>query len=153
MTTSTFNMDGLKGILKALEGKASIGRVGILGSSSRADGKATNALIGAVHEFGTSTVPMRSFLRMPLTERLAKTLQASGAFSESALNDVIKQGSMKPWVEKMSIEAVGVVLDAFDTGGFGRWQALSPATLEQKKVKMVLVETQQLRNSITYDVK
>lgn len=151
--TQTLKMDGLKGILKALGGKAPVARIGILGSSGRKDGKTTNALVGAVHEFGTSAVPMRSFLRMPLTEHLEKGLQKSGAFTEGAVNDVIKQGSMKPWVEKMAIEAVGIVLEAFDTEGFGKWTPLNPKTLDHKKVKQTLVETQQLRNSITYDVK
>ena len=48
--------------------------------------------------------------------------------------------------------AVGesIVQDAFSTGGFGKWK---PSRMENKQTKQTLVETQQLRNSITSDVK
>lgn len=154
MADVEFKIDGLEKILKALKGKPPIARVGILGkSAAREGGGINNATIGAAHEFGTSNLPIRSFLRVPIADNLQKQLEKSGAFKEDALKDVLKQKTLKPWVDKMAIVAEGIVTDAFDTGGFGKWPALNPATMERKKVKMILVESQQLRDSITSEVK
>lgn len=150
----TLNMDGLKKFLKAFQGKLPVIRVGILGTTARHDdGSTTNAEVGAAHEFGTSRVPMRSFLRVPLSEHLAKNLEQAGAFSEQAVAKIIDQGSLSNYAQKIGIEAVGIVMDAFDTSGFGKWQSLKASTMDRKKVKQILVETQQLRNSVTFDVK
>jgi len=149
----SIKIDGLDRLAKALKAKVPTVKVGILGSNNaRSDGSASNATIGATHEFGTTVVPMRSFLRIPLSTYLEKGLQSSGAFTKRAIETVIAEKSLLPWVEKMGIEAVGIVLDAFDSNGFGSWAPLMPETLAHKQVKQTLVETQQLRDSITYEV-
>lgn len=154
MEAAELKIDGLNKLVKALKANPPQVRVGILGNSDGRSGSfASNATIGAAHEFGTSRLPMRSFLRIPLTYYLEKELQNSGAFTEDAMKSVIAQKSLLPWVEKMGIIAVGIVLDAFDTGGTGTWAPLMPATMARKKIKQILVETQQLRNSVTYEVK
>ena len=142
----------LQNILKALKAGKITARIGILGSGHRTDGNVTNAQVGAAHEFGTTKLPVRSFLRMPITTRLQKELESSGAFTPDALKKVVTTKSMIPWVEKMAIAAVAVVLDAFDTQGFGQWKPVTPETMARKKVKQILTETQQLRNSVTYDI-
>lgn len=149
----TLKIDGLQRVLKALKGKPPIARVGILGNSAvRSDAKAgpNNATIGTWHEFGTPFLPVRSFLRVPISENLQKELEKSGAFTPEALAEVVKQKSLRPWVEKMAVLAEGIVSDAFNTGGFGKWK---PSDMTRKRVKQTLVETQQLRNSITSEVK
>ncbi len=148
---TSVNTDALKSIIKALKGKKPKARVGILGTTTRRDGN-SNAFIGACHEFGTSTIPQRSFLRMPISEKLPGALEASGAFSEQSINEIIQSGSLVPWVQKIAILGERIVLDAFHTSGFGRWAPLKPETMERKRVKQILVETQQLRNSITSEV-
>lgn len=154
MADTNLKIDGLEKLVKALKAKPPEVRVGILGNSNARSGSASgNATIGAAHEYGTSTLPMRSFLRIPLTYYLDKALTNSGAFTQDALKHVIAQKSLGPWVEKMGIEAVGIVLDAFDTAGFGTWAPLRPETMKRKRVKQILVETLQLRNSVTYEVK
>lgn len=147
---TTFKIDGLDKIIAAL-GKPPIARVGILGGSIREDGK-TNAQIGAAHEFGTTKLPERSFLRFPISERMRPELEASGLFTSEAIENIAAQGSLVPVVQKLAIVAEGIVADAFDTGGFGRWAPLAASTLEKKRVHQILVETQQLRNSITSEV-
>lgn len=153
MTDVTLKIDGLKKFLKAIKDKPPIARVGILGNSAarsnEGDGP-NNATIGAYHEFGTSSLPVRSFLRVPISENMQKELDDSGAFTPQAFSDVMKTKSLRPWVEKLAIIAEGIVADAFDTGGNGKWQ---PSHMQYKKVKQTLVETQQLRNSITSEVK
>ncbi len=140
---------GLEKLLKALKGKPPVARIGILGKSARSDGKANNAVIGAAHEFGTSRLPQRSFLRIPISDNLSKALESSGAFDKDALKDVLKLGTLTPWVKKMAIVAEGIVAEAFATGGFGKW---TPSDMRNKKNHQTLVETNQLRESITSEV-
>jgi hypothetical protein len=111
----------------------------------------SNVMIGAKHEFGIG-VPMRSFLRMPLQMYLQKYLENNKAFTKEALAKVIKDKSIIPWIKNLGVTAEQVVLDAFEFQGWGHWPPLSPRTMEQKKVHMILTETQQLRNSITHKV-
>lgn len=144
----TKNLDKLVRALK--KGKLAGVKIGIFGKNSvRSDSKKTNATIGAYHEFGTRYLPQRSFLKMPITDHLSKELEQSGAFDEAALTAVVKSGSMKPWLDKVAICAEAVVQDAFDTGGFGKWK---PSDMRFKENHQTLVETTQLRNSITTEV-
>jgi phage gpG-like protein len=167
----TLQTKGLDALLKALK-RQPIARVGILGNSvSRVENKTTlsfsevqnmskprkggpqltNAEIGAVHEFGSSTHPQRSFLRVPLTDRLNKELEASGAFDKETLHQVIMSGTVVPWLKKVTVLAEGIVAGAFATGGYGKWaQWKSPGY--QNNTGNILVDTTQLRNSITSEV-
>lgn len=146
---------GLDKILKAVKGQLPVARVGILGSkNARPSGKGkSNATIGAAHEFGTSSLPARSFLRVPISDNLDKYLERAGAFDQEVVKTILKEGSLVAFLRKVGIVAEAIVADAFDTGGFGKWKALSPATIARKKNNQILVETQQLRNSITSEVK
>jgi hypothetical protein len=151
----TVNVDGLDKLLKALKGKLPVARVGILGDSAArgsgtAEGAPTNAQVGAWAEFGTAKSPVRSFLRMPIMTFLQKRMESSGLFSKEELNKVVAQGTLLPWVKLVAILAEGIVAEAFDTGGFGTWV---PSNMRRKKNHQTLIETQQLRNSVTSEVK
>lgn len=147
----TMNVKGLDQILKALKGRLPVARVGILGSQARSGSKGiTNATVGAAHEFGTSKMPQRSFLRVPIAEHLDKKLESSGALDKDVLNEVVKSGNVLPWVTKVAALAEGIVLEAFDTGGFGKWPKWKGDY--SNNTGNILVDTQQLRNSISYDV-
>lgn len=150
----TLNTKGLDKLLKAFKGKLPVARVGILGAkNARSQGKArSNATVGAAHEFGTESVPQRSFLRIPIADHLNQYLEKAGAFKPEVLKEVVSEGTLVPWLKKIGIVAEAVVLDGFNTGGFGRWWPLSQKTVQRKKNNQILVETQQLRNSITSDV-
>ncbi len=149
------NTKGLDQLIKAFKGDLPKARVGILGSKgARTDSKigSTNASIGAIHEFGTSTMPQRSFLRVPLAEHLQKKMESSGAFDKSVLAQVIKQGSVLEWMKKMAVLAESIVAEAFATKGFGKWPAWRTAGYTNKG-NTLLVDTGQLRDSITSEVK
>jgi phage gpG-like protein len=153
----TLNIKGLDQLVKALKVKAPVARVGILGdktvrSSEENQGSLTNAEVGAAHEFGTSTVPKRSFLRDPIKEHLDTEMERSGAFDKQVLVDVLKQGSVVPWVKKIASLAEGIVLEAFSTGGFGKWTAWKTPNYTNNTGQL-LVDTKQLRDSITSEVK
>lgn len=149
---TTLNVTGLDKLLKALKQKPPVARVGILGDKDvRSTGDSpSNATIGASHEFGTSKLPQRSFLRVPLSDKLTNEIGVSGALNEGVLKEVMAERSVIPWLRKIAILAEGIVSEAFDTGGFGKWK---PSNMKYKKNHETLVETQQLRNSITSEVK
>lgn len=141
---------GLSALVKAFSGRVPTARVGILGSSTNRDGKLNNATVGSFHEFGTSTLPVRSFLRVPILEHFRRYLLKSHAFTPEKLKQIVQSKSARPWVEMIGVIAETVVMDAFNTGGFGRWK---PSNMSFKKNHQTLVETQQLRDAITSDVK
>lgn len=157
---TTMDVRGLSAIIKALKvRRPPIARVGILGANASAphpnpggkygDKTPTNAQVGAWHEFGTTKLPVRSFLRLPLNALLQKQLEQSGAFDEEALKCVMAQASLEPWVAKMAVVAEGIVIEAFHTDGFGFWVK---SNMSRKKTKQTLVESGQLKNSITSEV-
>lgn len=151
----------LNQLIKAFKGKTPVVSVGIMGTDGTklkitGDGFAHGALastvaeVGAAHEFGTSKLPRRSFLRMPLTKNLHRFLNKAGAFDPAKLQEVVESGTLVPWMKKIAITAEQVIQAAFDTGGFGEW---IPSDITKKKNPQTLVETQQLRRSITSVVK
>lgn len=150
--TIEVNTKDLDQLTKLLKKQAAAIRIGILGSNSARSGKstATNAAIGAYHEFGTANLPVRSFLRMPIIDHMANRLESSKAFDEDVLKDVIKSGTTVPWLKKVGVIAETIIADAFDSGGFGKWKS---SNMDRKKNAQTLVETQQLRNSVTSDIK
>lgn len=152
MEKTELKIEGLQKLLKALKGEIPGVRVGILGKHNHRSGKGneTNATIGAKHEYGADGMPQRSFLRIPIAEHLQAYLDKSNAFKPDILKRVVKEGNIIPWLEKIGITAEAVVSDAFDTGGFGKW---TPSNMKYKKVHQTLVETKQLRESISSEVK
>lgn len=147
VTLDTSEIDTL---IRALGEEVQI-RIGILGKNSkRRKSQKSNAEIGAKYEFKTEGYDQRSFLRMPLNEHLQKYLEKSGAFTRDAAREIFRKTTLMPWAKGLAVTAERVVLDAFDTGGFGKWK---PSIMKYKKNKQTLVETQQLRNSITSEVK
>lgn len=152
-TTVTFNSKPLQQIVKALRGKPPVVRIGIFGAKdSRSSGKLTNAEIGAKHEYGLDGMPQRSFLRIPLMERLPGAMENARAFDRPALAEIVRSGSILVWMKKMAIIAEDVVAGAFDSGGYGKWPAWKNPHYQNNTGK-ILVDTQQLRNSITTEVK
>lgn len=167
----TRNLDAL---IKAMKENLSRARIGILGSKTvrnnvkTSGGKyinavsnklpstkinfSTNAAIGAIHEFGGSKMPMRSFLRMPITEYLQKRMESSGAFDKDSMNEVLKQKSVVPWLKKIATIAEAIVVEAFETGGFGKWPAWKTPGYSNDDNRL-LVDTRQLRESISSEVK
>lgn len=127
-------------------------RVGILENNSRQETSLTNAEIGAQHEFGTSKIPQRSFLRMPIANYLEEKLQEAHVFNKRTVDEIVSEKSMKPLLKRIGSIAHEVVMEAFDTGGYGNWRALSPVTIALKGNDTILIETFQLKDSIGWDV-
>jgi hypothetical protein len=151
MADVELNDKNLQRLLKAFKNVPQA-RVGILGAKDhRSQGDApSNATIGAGHEYGTENLPQRSFLRMPISTKLQPELAKNGAFTRGAIKRVIAEGTMVPFMEKVAATAETCVQDAFSTGGFGLWPK---SDMTHKTNHETLVETQQLRNAITSEVK
>lgn len=149
--TIEYKDKGLKNLIRMLKkNKASV-RVGILGGhNARKEQGTTNASIGVKHEFGREGMPMRSFLRMPLNLKLQKYLNKTGFYDASKIAEMVNKMTFVPWLDKIGVVCEAVIQDAFASGGFGQWK---PSDMRYKQNHQTLVETQQLRNSITHEVK
>lgn len=153
MSDDGLNTKNLDNLMKALKENLSRARVGILGAkTTRKEPGETNAGIGALHEFGTSKLPVRSFLRVPIADNLQKKMEASGAFDKDVLKEVVQQATMIPWLKKIAVLAEGIVAEAFQTGGFGKWTAWRTPGYKNYNNR-ILDDTGQLKDSITSDVK
>lgn len=121
--------------------------VGIMGNkASRKSDELTNAEIGAIHEFGTNQIPPRSFLRMPLrlksSDILAKVRDA-GALKKLGSGNVVQV------LKDLGVACEGAILEAFGSAGFGHWAPNAPSTIAQKHSDAPLIDTGQLRRSIS----
>lgn len=150
----SYDDTNLQKLLKMLKEESPKAKVGILGNTNARSTKGpSNAEIGLKHEFGdpTEDLPQRSFLRMPLTERFDKeiTKAVGKKISEELVKEIFKENSLVPFVRRIGIVGVSVVLQAFETGGFGKWKSSNMAF---KKNHQTLVETRQLMQAIISEV-
>lgn len=111
----------------------------------------TNVDIGVIHEFGSPTagIPERSFLRMPVISRLGDEIKTATLADWTA---VLVHGGLVGVLRAIGQAAVNVIGAAFHSGGFGRWAPLKAATIRRKGSSDILVDTTQLRRSITFAV-
>lgn len=127
-------------------------KVGVLGNKvARKDGGLNNPTIGAVHEFGSldKKIPARSWLRMPIMSKLPDVVKKIG---RSTFNAIAAKNGIVTALETLGTEAYNVIQDAFNTGGFGTWAPLKPSTIRRKKSSAILIDTAQLRQSVSYAV-
>lgn len=126
--SSTLKTAKLNALIEAFSAKAPQVQIGIFNP--------VEAAIGAVHEFGTSKVPKRSFLREPLMEKLP------GQIARMRKVDPYKLGPGK-LAENIADMAKGIVLGAFETAGYGKWVSASHPLGHP-----LLVDTGTLKHSI-----
>jgi hypothetical protein len=132
-------------------------KVGVLEKKNArpTDAKYDNAGIGKKHEFGLFSpeigkrLPKRSFLMMPLKTRYMSTLESKKWASKEDFEKILDPVEGIKFFRKFGELATRIIDDAFKTGGFGQWK---PSDMSFKKVHQTLVETSQLRRSITYKV-
>jgi len=146
------DLDKIKAISGMIDKKYSA-RVGILGDkNARKEEGMTNAEIGVIHEFGSysQNIPERSFLRYPLKMNMPKK---SGVLGRAYM-EAIEKHDIKHAYEVLGNVGRGVVLGGFRNNGYGRWRELAPSTIAKKGGKTTpLIDTAQLRKSVSYDVK
>ncbi len=125
-------------------------RFSIMTSTSTKD-KMNNPTLGLVHEFGSASlnIPARSFLRVPLELELPKKLAPLG---KQVWKVLISTKGFIHALEVLGLMGVQVVEVAFRTGGYGRWQALKASTIRRKGSSAILIDSGQLRRSISMAV-
>lgn len=150
-----FDTKRLKAIAKQWKKNPYV-KVGILAGKDdkRNDGQ-TNTQIAFAHEFGSrgryGSLPERSFLRMPIQDDFP-TVFNQYAKSPEASVDFVR--NPKKFLNVVGELALQVIDDAFANGGSSKtkWAELSEQAKATKKVDQILVETGQLRDSISYEI-
>lgn len=132
-------------------------KVGILGDNvARKDGELNNAEIGFVNEFGKMTgypkIPARSFIRMPLNTRFREKLRTKKSLTGDELEKAIVEGKTEEFARKVGLVAEEVIQEAFSTNGFGQWKPNAELTVQLKGSSSPLIDTGQLRRSISSKV-
>ena len=140
----TTRLDSLQKFLK----KKYATKVGVLGGSpAREEGVLTNADLGVIHEYGSTTakIPARSWLRMPLTFHMPKVYKTVG---QQLLNAVTPSNVVATFAG-LGVRAEAIIQRAFASQGFGNWQANAKSTIAQKGSSSPLIDTGEFRKSIT----
>jgi phage gpG-like protein len=136
-----------KAILKTVAAmKSASVRVGVMGDAGDEKGVSL-AEIAAFHEFGTSTIPERSFLRSTFHGHAAEELKTMCA----KLSKAIVEGKMD---EPRALGLLGLwaVSQVRKTIRAGIAPELAASTIAAKKSSLALVDTGQLLNSLTHVV-
>jgi hypothetical protein len=135
--------------LRALKGRVEKLRkhvlVGVPAGKHEADGTPL-ALVAAANEFGTSTIPERSFLRSGIHEHMPEFVHLSGG-----LLPRVADGSMS---EDLALDIVGIAAAAAVKTKIidGPFEENAPATKQRKKSDRPLVDSGALRQGITHVV-
>lgn len=129
-------------------------KIGILGGDDARQGEGAplgNAGIGVIQEFGSISngIPPRSFLRMPL-ETKKDRLEAT--FEKAGVKQKLLEGDAKGALQSLGFVAEQIIDDAFKSHGFGKWAPNAPSTIAKKGSSKPLIDTSQLRRSITSKV-
>jgi hypothetical protein len=115
----------------------------------------TNAEIGLLMERGRLSeprIPARSFLEMPLVLMSHKLLEDKREIWSVFKGGPETRSRLKSAYVKLGQVAENLIQDAFETGGFGLWDPDRPSTIAKKHSSRPLINTAQLRRSISSDV-
>lgn len=136
---------GIDGLRKRVKNPGFV-KVGIIDAGKHTDSNLTVATVGFYNEFGTSTIPERSFMRSTTKEKKKEIISL-----QKKLLKKIQAGEMK------TEQALGL-LGSFVSGLISKKivdikkPENSPATIKKKKSSNPLIDTGQLKNSITWKV-
>lgn len=139
--------------MRAALGDTYRARVGILGSDAERTDESgiDNATLGIIQMFGslTKNIPPRDFLLMPIEVKKRELLHA---MQSNAVKAAFNNGDYKKVYDLLGAAGVAIVIEAFETGGFGQWAPNAPRTIARKKSDRPLIDTSQLRRAQTSDV-
>lgn len=126
-------------------------RVGVMGDTTknaRSDGPMTNVEIAAFMEFGTSTIPARSFLRSTLDKNAQEYRQLARALLGQVMQ---RKTTARQALDLLGMKAAADVKRGI-TEGEGIPPPLAASTIARKGSSRPLVDTGQLVASITWRV-
>jgi hypothetical protein len=121
-------------------------KIGVIGQARREDEETDQVEVAAANEFGTSTIPERSFIRSTVDERQAD------------LREVVRAVTREVAAGRRSAREAGGILGQWMQAAI-RQQIVdvdtppnAPETIERKVSSNPLIDTGQMRQSITYEV-
>lgn len=141
-----FGNKNARGITSAKKaGSAGLRKV-IKGSKSTL----TNAELGLIHELGSieRNIPPRSFLQMPISTKSKEIL--ADAFKGAP--ELLAKGQIRQILARLGFACEKWIQIAFGTRGFGTWAPDRLATALRKGSGEPLIDTAQLRRSISSQV-
>ena len=102
-------------------------QVGVFSGKSAREGDLDNAALASIHEHGDSrhNLPPRSMLITPIKDH-SKEIMSS---IKGKAHELVETGKLLNIWKLVGIAAEKIILQAFDTGGFGKWPQLKNATI------------------------
>lgn len=141
------------GVAGLLERIAELGKpkvyIGIPSSTNARQGASNNATIAATHEMGAPSrgIPARPFLIPTMQNNADKYVNLMAQGFRNALQDKTKAAEV---YEKIGLVASSDVKDYIVSGQF---VPLKQSTIDRKGSSKPLIDTGELRNSISYEVR
>ena len=136
---------GVKALIKRLRNPGTV-EVGIIDAGTHQDSEETVASIGFQHEFGAPGIPERSFLRSTLHSSRKDILTLNKKLLKNIVNMSMKVPQALGILGNFVADEVSQKIVAI------RQPPNSPATILAKGSSNPLVDTGQLKNSITWEV-
>lgn len=123
------DLNKLKGLYESLKTRAAI-EVGVFSDKNGRKDEFSNATLAAIHEYGSPkhNLPARSVLKIPLKNHASDIMASIKGLAHAMLTRV---ESMKIY-KTIGIACEKVIIQAFDTGGFGAWAPLRYSTILAK---------------------
>ena len=81
-----------------------------------------------------------------------RKLKEKRTLTSDQFEKAIKSAKAEQFMQKVGFVAEEVIQEAFSTNGYGQWKPNAPMTIEKKKSNSPLIDTGQLRRSITSKV-
>ena len=108
-------------------------------------------------------IPARSWLEMPITRNngadLRKLIKEKAdltkndiELAQEFISEYGESGILKDLALAVGVSAKEQIDKAFESEGFGEWQANSPLTIKNKGSSMPLIDKGRLRKTITYEI-
>jgi len=116
-------------------------------NEDRRSGRKTNTAIGYYHEFGTSHVPKRSFLRDPLEDNLE---EYTGYIKSKSFNMLWGSTKRSDVLMKVAEKYYNDVIDYIDSNIS---PSLDSSTVDKKGHDLALVDTDQMRDAIDIELR
>lgn len=140
---STKGLDALKKQMQNVEIKVGLPK----GTPQNDEGKSLIE-IGAQNEFGSPAkgIPERSFIRIPLDDAKEKYFKVAQQQGIDILNGKI---SVDGAIEKIGVWGQTIIKKSFTNNN---WKANSKMTVDKKGSSKPLIDTGQLRQSITWEI-
>ena len=137
---------GIAALLKRLDdGHVNVGI--LAGTGQHEDSALTVAQIGFWHEFGTVTIPERSFIRSTINGKAKEIKAVSRLQLKKVINGNI---DVKKGLGVLGAFTAGLIQERFTSND---WEPNTAQTANRKGSSKPLIDTGQLWQSISYEVK